>query len=61
LVFQKFNISNLPLLFPIRVVVPAGTTRIISFPNEFLGRAVALLIQIMMPQIMQAINMVVTH
>jgi len=45
LVFQKFNISNLPLLFPIRVVVPAGATRIISFPNEFLGRAVAILIQ----------------
>ena len=45
LVFQKYNISNLPLLFPIRVVVPAGATRIISFPDEFLGRAVALLVQ----------------
>ena len=45
LVFQSYNISNLPLLFPIRVIVPAGTTRIISFPNEFLGRAVAILIQ----------------
>lgn len=43
--FQKFNVSNIPLLFPIRVVVPAGATRIISFPQEFLGRAVAILIQ----------------
>lgn len=45
LVFQKYNISNLPLLFPIRVIVPAGATRVISFPDEFLGRAVAILIQ----------------
>jgi len=43
--FQKFNVSNIPLLFPIRVVVPAGSTQIISFPQEFLGRAVAILIQ----------------
>lgn len=45
MVFQKYNISNLPLLFPIRVIVPAGTTRVISFPDEFLGRAVSILIQ----------------
>lgn len=43
--FQKFDVSNIPLLFPIRVIVPAGATRVISFPNEFLGRAVSMLIQ----------------
>lgn len=45
MVFQKFNISNLPLLFPIRVIIPAGVTQVISFPDQFLGRAVSLLIQ----------------
>lgn len=37
--------SNVPLLFPITVAVPAGTTRVISFPNEFLGVAVSIFIQ----------------
>ena len=37
--------SEVPLLFPIRVTVPAGTTRTISFPDEFLGIAVNINIQ----------------
>jgi hypothetical protein len=31
-----------PLTTPVRVSVPAGTQRIISFPNEFFGTAVAI-------------------
>ena len=31
-----------PLASPVRVSVPAGTQRIISFPNEFFGTAVAI-------------------
>ena len=38
------NKSQVPLLSPIMVVVPAGVTRTISFPNEFLGIATSLLI-----------------
>jgi len=34
--------SDLPLIPPVRVEVAAGTTRIISFPNEFFGSAVAI-------------------
>lgn len=37
--------SNVPLLFPVTVSIPAGTTRVISFPNEFLGVAVSIMIQ----------------
>lgn len=40
--FQKPTVSNVPLLFPIRVIIPAGTTRVISFPDEFLGVAIAI-------------------
>lgn len=36
--------SQVPLLVPIMVNVPAGTTRTISFPDEFLGEAVSILI-----------------
>ena len=36
--------SQVPLLAPVMVVVPAGTTRTISFPNEFLGEAISILI-----------------
>jgi len=37
----KYNVSNLPLLSPVTVVVAAGTTQTISFPDNFQGRAVA--------------------
>jgi hypothetical protein len=33
-----------PLLAPVMVSIPAGTTRVISFPNEFLGQAISILI-----------------
>ena len=37
--------SEVPILFPIRVSIPAGTTQVISFPDEFLGVAVSINIQ----------------
>ena len=36
------RIIDTPLASPVRVSVPAGTQRIISFPNEFFGTAVAI-------------------
>jgi hypothetical protein len=36
--------NNKPLLAPVMVIIPAGTTRVISFPNEFLGEAISILI-----------------
>lgn len=36
--------SQVPLLEPVTVIVPAGTTRTISFINEYLGRATSILI-----------------
>ncbi len=36
--------SQIPILAPITVIVAAGTTRVISFSNEFLGKAVSILI-----------------
>ena len=36
------TVSNVPLLYPIRIVCPAGATTNISFPDQFLGRAIAL-------------------
>ncbi len=36
--------SQIPILAPVMVVIPAGTTRVISFPNEFLGKCVSILI-----------------
>lgn len=36
--------SNVPLLQPVMIIIAAGTTRTISFPNEFLGIATSLLI-----------------
>ncbi len=44
MVFQKNTVSNIPLLFPIRIRVPPATTRIISFPDEFLGVAASIAI-----------------
>ena len=39
----NYTVSNLPLLVPIRVILPANTpNQIISFPDRFLGRAVSL-------------------
>ena len=40
--FTPPTVSDVPLLFPIRIVVPAATTRVISFPDEFLAVAVNL-------------------
>jgi len=37
----NYTVSNLPLLFPVTVVIPAATTQTISFPDNFQGRAVA--------------------
>jgi hypothetical protein len=42
LVFTPPTVSDVPLLFPISAIVPAGATRVISFPDEFLGIAVNL-------------------
>ena len=39
---QQPTISNLPLLYPIRVLCAAGVQTNISFPDQFLGRAVSL-------------------
>ena len=36
--------SQVPLLSPVMVVIPAGTTRTVSFPDEFLGEAISILI-----------------
>ena len=36
------TVSNIPLLYPIRIVCPAGVQTNISFPDQFLGRAIAL-------------------
>ena len=36
--------SQVPILSPIMVIVPQGVTQTISFPNEYLGRAVSILI-----------------
>ena len=39
----NYTVSNLPLLVPIRVILPAATAnQIISFTDRFLGRAVSL-------------------
>ena len=46
--FDKFvnnytlNSGNTPLLYPVRVVCAAGATTGISFPDQFLGRAINL-------------------
>jgi hypothetical protein len=39
---QQPNISTLPLLYPVRVICAAGATTGISFPDQFMGRAVSL-------------------
>jgi hypothetical protein len=38
----NYTVSNLPLLVPVSVILPAATAnQIISFPDRFLGRAVS--------------------
>ena len=36
------NSGNTPLLYPVRVICAAGATTGISFPDQFLGRAISL-------------------
>ena len=39
----NYTVSNLPLLVPVSVILPAATpNQIISFPDRFLGRAVSI-------------------
>ena len=38
----QLNSGNVPLLYPVRVLCPAGVTTGISFPDQFLGRAINL-------------------
>ena len=38
----QLNSGNTPLLYPVRVVCPQGVTTNISFPDQFLGRAISL-------------------
>ena len=38
----QLNSGNTPLAYPVRVVCPANTTTRISFPDQFLGRAISL-------------------
>jgi len=39
---KQVTVSNIPLLYPIRVLCPQGVQTNISFPDQFLGRAIAL-------------------
>ena len=38
----NINSGNSPLLYPVRVICAAGATTGISFPDQFLGRAISL-------------------
>jgi hypothetical protein len=38
----QVNSGNTPLLYPVRVICPANVTTGISFPDQFLGRAISL-------------------
>ena len=38
----QLNSGNTPLLYPVRIVCPQGVTTSISFPDQFLGRAISL-------------------
>jgi len=40
--YRNLEVSQVPLLFPVRVIVAAGTTRTISFVDEFVGVATSL-------------------
>jgi hypothetical protein len=39
---KQLSVSELPLLYPIRVLCPANVQTDISFPDQFLGRAINL-------------------
>jgi hypothetical protein len=39
---QQPTISDVPLLYPIRILCPAAVQTNISFPDQFMGRAIAL-------------------
>jgi hypothetical protein len=39
---NQLTISEVPLLYPIRIICAAGVTTGISFPDQFLGRAISL-------------------
>ena len=39
---KQLSISEVPLLYPIRILCPANVQTNISFPDQFLGRAIAL-------------------
>jgi len=41
--FQEES-SKVPILTPVQVIVPAGTSRTISFPDEFFGLCVSILL-----------------
>ena len=38
----QLNSGNTPLLYPVRIVCPQGVQTNISFPDQFLGRAINL-------------------
>ena len=38
----QLNSGNVPLLYPVRIICAAGATTGISFPDQFLGRAISL-------------------
>ena len=38
----QLNSGNTPLLYPVRVICAAGATTGISFPDQFMGRAVSI-------------------
>ena len=39
---NQLTVSELPLLYPIRILCPQNVTTSISFPDQFLGRAINL-------------------
>ena len=39
---KQLSVSEVPLLYPIRILCPANVQTNISFPDQFLGRAIAL-------------------
>tara|TARA_R110000751_G_scaffold145545_1_gene249111 strand:- start:699 stop:1046 length:348 start_codon:yes stop_codon:yes gene_type:complete len=39
---NQLTVSQLPLLYPVRVLCPANVQTDISFPDQFLGRAINL-------------------
>jgi len=36
--------SEVPIIEPVSILIPAGATQTISFPDQFFGRAVAIII-----------------